>query len=1112
MIMNSWNLVLRNLLFYRWKNLTVALGISISTAVLTGALIVGDSVSHNLNRLVDLRLGEVNIVLSTAERFVTSNLAPLLQKELHAIVSPVLVSEGMAVAEEGGMRANNIQVLGIGESFDKVLGINPFYNELSDEEAIISRNMAERLNLKAGDEFLLRIKKASLIPLNAPFVSDEEIIVSTRLKIKAIAGDMHIGRFNLRISQTSPLNVFISIDHLNRLMKLNNKANLLLFSSTPSIKADEIYSAVQRSWSAEDIGLVFREIPSGNQFEITSERIFIDNPVSKAIQTFQISGEFILTYFVNSITAITSNSTADQVIPDTPVSGNNNLSHLKSSPAIRMTPYSFVSTMPDNILSEQEIIVNEWLADDLNLKKGDSVAMRFFIVGPLRRLAESQETFIVKEVVPIKGQFADKSLMPDIPGLSDAGNCSDWETGIPIDLGRIRDKDEKYWTDFKGTPKAFISISLAKELWENMYGAYTAVRFPLDKAVIEAIDQHLKTNINPVSLGFLVTDVKDESYRAANQGVDFSQLFLGLSFFVMLAALILSVLLMILNLEGRRSQLLTLAAMGIPQKTIRRLILTEGLLVTLSGAIIGSVLAIFYTGGIFSALNGIWSDIVRTDMMQMVVKIPVLLTGFLISVFISWITVIFTVRSFLKSEPVKSIKLSEKSSGRAGFYAALVMAVISIGLILIQILSNETVNAGTFFIAGGGLLISVLLFLYYFMNYFSRQSFGSINIFKLGLRNILRNKNRSISIISLLAIGTFIVLSTGTNRKDVFIDAKDKTSGTGGYLFFSETTVPVNRDLNNMDVRQEFGITEDIKFVQFSKAPGDDASCLNLNRISKPVILGVDPGEMEGRFSFVSRTPFLSMENPWYSLRNPLSEGLVPAFADQTVIKWGLGMKVGDTLSYTNALGREFKLLLIGGLANSIFQGNVIIADEYFRKHFPDHIGSSVFLIDVYSENIERTESQLNMIFRDYGWEMTTNSRRLAEFNSVENTYLSIFLMMGARAVLIGTIGVSIILARSIMERKKEITLLGAFGIGRQNILRLFINEFLLLLLAGSFAGILTSTIATLPSLLSLNTGVSFSTVLFFFTVLLLNGIFWIWFMAWFFLKDKNVALSLQND
>ena len=66
-----------------------------------------------------------------------------------------------------------------------------------------------------------------------------------------------------------------------------------------------------------------------------------------------------------------------------------------------------------------------------------------------------------------------------------------------------------------------------------------------------------------------------------------------------------------------------------------------------------------------------------------------------------------------------------------------------------------------------------------------------------------------------------------------------------------------------------------------------------------------------------------------------LPGGLIPAIADETVIKWGLGLEVGDTLHYINSNGGTMELLLIGGLAPSVFQGNVIISNQRFLEQFP---------------------------------------------------------------------------------------------------------------------------------------------------------------------------------
>ncbi len=177
---------------------------AISGAVLTGALVVGDSVEYSLNRIVDHRLGTLSHVLKAGDRYFTRDLSRRIEEQIQVPVSSVLLQEGSAVADGGARRINHIQVLGVEHSFDQVAGLNSYYSTLSGDSIILSENLANRLSVVEGDELLLRIEKASLIPLNAPFVSDAESVVTLRATIKGIAGDRELGRFNLKVSQTAP--------------------------------------------------------------------------------------------------------------------------------------------------------------------------------------------------------------------------------------------------------------------------------------------------------------------------------------------------------------------------------------------------------------------------------------------------------------------------------------------------------------------------------------------------------------------------------------------------------------------------------------------------------------------------------------------------------------------------------------------------------------------------------------------------------------------------------------------------------------------------------------------------------------------------------------------
>jgi hypothetical protein len=433
-------------------------------------------------------------------------------------------------------------------------------------------------------------------------------------------------------------------------------------------------------------------------------------------------------------------------------------------------------------------------------------------------------------------------------------------------------------------------------------------------------------------------------------------------------------------------------------------------------------------------------------------------------------------------------------------------------MITIQYATGESVNPGIFFAAGGLVLIAGLLIVYGTLGSMHSAGLRIKGITTLGIKNALRNSTRSITVVLLFSIGTFLVISTGSNRKDLFVDADDPASGTGGFLYYAESTVPVLQNLSHNEVRYRYGLDEDYPIVQMRVAEGDDASCLNLNRIVNPRILGVNPNMLSGRFSFVTASEKLNMSDPWSTLSAEPEGGVIPAIADETVIKWGLGMKVGDTLQYSDAEGNIMKLLLVGGLAPSIFQGSVIISESHFLDRFPQSSGTEVFLVEGGMQDTARIAGQMNRGLRDLGWSMEYAPQRLAEFNSVTNTYLSIFLVMGALGLLLGTIGLSIVLFRSIIERREELTILRALGFGKKRVKSMVIREYLFLLLSGTLIGSIAAVIATLPALLSPNSEVSLSLILIIISVLLLNGVIWIWWMTGVALKNKIIVAALRNE
>ena len=75
--------------------------------------------------------------------------------------------------------------------------------------------------------------------------------------------------------------------------------------------------------------------------------------------------------------------------------------------------------------------------------------MYWYSPDSLNKLIENSSSFIVNKIVEIKGIWSDSLLMPDFPGISGSESCSDWDAGVPIKMGEIRNKDEDYWNRYK---------------------------------------------------------------------------------------------------------------------------------------------------------------------------------------------------------------------------------------------------------------------------------------------------------------------------------------------------------------------------------------------------------------------------------------------------------------------------------------------------------------------------------------------------------------------------------------------------------------------------------------------------------------------------------------
>ena len=1069
-----------SLRFYARSHLGTLLGVAVASAILVGALALGDCVRESLRDLALARIGRITYALGSGDRFFGSALADDLPASAALLILP-----GTAAAPDDSARANHVQILGVDKHF-WALSQAPAALEIPPDSVALNTALAQQLRVKAGDTIVLRVQKPSLLSQEAPISPREDVAAGLRLTVSAVVADAQFGRFGLQANQASPLNAFLPLAWLQGKVDQPGRANLLLTSGPKP--------ELRQHWTLADAGLEWRDVPGGS--ELRSGRVFIDPEIVAAAGGGR---EFVLTYFVNEL-----------------------------RDGQKTTPYSMVTAAeaplipPD--MKDNEIIVNQWLADDLQAKAGDELQLTYFILGTTHRLEKETNSFRVRGVAPMEGPTADRTLMPDFPGIAKAEKTENWDAGFAIDMQKIRPKDEAYWKQYRGTPKALVTLAAGQKMWSNRFGEVTAIRFPADVSRPE-VERQILAKLDPAAIGLAFMSVRERALAASSQADDFGELFIYFSFFLVVAALILLALLFHFGLEQRSTEIGILLAVGWRPAQVRRLLLWEGAAVAAVGGILGVAGGILYAKAILFGLVTMWRAAVAESPLQFYVTGQTLAIGacsaILISIMVIWLAVWGQAKRPARELLEQGNELEREVAGakrrrRWAGWIALLSGLSALALVVAAVATRQTSNVGFFFGAGSLLLISGVAAAAAWLRALAARAVSRpLTMAGLGVRGCARKRLRSAAIVALLASGAFLIAAVQVFKLDATGESGQRSSGTGGFAFIGESSLPIVQDLNTKAGREFFGVDEnslkDVAVISLRVHDGDDASCLNLNRAQSPRLLGVNPQELQGRFTFTQGS------NSWQALAQSPSHSsdsdpdAIPAIGDEATITWGLHKRIGETLDYTDEHGRPFKVRLVGAVANSILQGSLIVAEPALVRRFPGEAGYRMFLVDAPAPEAAAVSAALTRGLRGRGLELTPAADRLNAFNAVQNTFLDTFQVLGALGLLLGSAGLGVVVLRNVLERRGELALLAAVGFTPRALRRLVVAEHAVLQALGLALGIVAAVLALLPVLLSPSAQVSFLPLAATLGLVFLSGLFWTWAAARLALRGELLP-ALRNE
>ena len=1095
--MTTLRLIVASLAHHWRMHVAVALGVATGTAVLTGALLVGDSVRGSLRRLTLERLGRIDEVLLVG-RFFRAELAdelahePTFSEHFESAVPAILLQgsvEHPQLRPQQTSRASKVMLLGCDERFWK-LGTRPVDVRLSGDVVALSKPLADELRADVGDEVILRIPLTQQIPADSPLGKKSGTVRGLRLQVTAIVPAQGLGRFSLRPSQHLPHNAFVPLPVLQRALGKTGQVNAILVagSGVDTASTEEASDSLQQALhpTLEDYGITVRRVtlgdpqaPTSQYINITSDRMLLPEAVVRSASQ-ALAGEEVqpvLTYLANTIEA------GDQKIPYSTISGVDSTAQL--GPLTGADGEAIV-------LANDEIVLNSWAAGDLDVEPGDKITVHFY--EPESTHGELKEnilpaTFKLKAVVPLADpqerptRAGDPDLTPELPGVTDQASINDWDLPFKL-VEKIRPQDDTYWETYRTTPKAFISLARSRELWQSRFGDTSSLRIPAGgDLTVDSVAAKLQ--IAPADLGFAFQPVKRQGLDAAQGTTSFDQLFLGFSFFIIAAAMMLVAILFRLGVEQRASEVGILTAVGLPQRLVRRLLAAEGVLVAAVGSLLGVAVGVGYAWLMLAGLRSWWLTAIVTPFLELHVTPVSLVLGYLIGTVISLATILWSLRRMARL-PAQRLLAGDATEerevvarqGRSMRYALTLVLVAAVLLGVVAIGLGGEAQAGAFFGSGALVLTASLMFIRRRLRAggaadgAASKGFGLVG---LAMRNGARNPGRSTLTIGLVASASFLIVAISAFRLSA------TGEGAGGFDLVAESDQPIVHDINTEAGRAElaFGEAENKQLATCTTfalrvLPGDDASCLNLYKPRQPRVLGVPHAMIErGRFAWGATAAVTSEEqdNPWLLLNHPLASGAVPVVLDANTATYSLHLGgVGARLVIDDPRGGTVELEVVGLLENSIFQGDLLVSETNFIEHFPLTTGYRFFLTDVdaaESQPVEAVQAALEETLGDYGFDATAAGDRLAGFLAVQNTYLLTFQSLGALGLLLGTFGVATVGLRNVLERRGELALMRAAGFRRRRLGVMVMLENGLLLLAGLSTGVFAAAVAILPHLVA---------------------------------------------
>ena len=798
--MTRFKLLLRTLSHFRLANLAVIAGMAVASAILTGALMVGDSVKLSLRDLALQRLGPIDYSL-TPGRFFPQDLAARIKSHPEFKLSfdqciPGIYLRGGAANENSNSRAASVQIAALaGDTLP-----------VTDAHCILNEPLASLLRIAPGRHTLiLSLPSADETPKDATLArrSRDDSLTNMRLDVERVAAEPGLASlFTLTGSQRPTLNLWTNFQNLQQALDQPKGANAIFVSANPS--TDQIQSLpilnkiIKEVAGLDDYSLSLAKSAGTNELVLNPSTTYIspaiDRAATAAAEKLKIPLRKVSVYLINSVTNVGSAS-AD-----------------RTSPSIHYAIAAGISDIDGQPLLDDQIALNQYAAERLKARPGDKIRLSYFKRQTNGELVEvtSERLFTLTKILPMQGLGADPSLTPNYKGLTDAASMSNWDApaGLEINKRLITPDDEAYWKKYRAAPKLFLSLNSAQNLWGSTFGDINSIRLPANRA--DEFKKELLAQIEPARMGLSFIPIKSQQLAAATSGTDFAELFVSFSFFVIAAAAILLAMLFRLSVEQRargsldffgRWDFLQKVSPACPGRGNAALVHRGDFRPDLRCALhrfhhVRTAQLVDRRGRHHSGDSAHFAD--DTGHRVHLKSVHCLLLHPLVHRRLS------TAHSANLLSGSWDLPAASITKTKFAPILAIAFLIPALGLLILGII-NKIPQATAFLSAGSLLLISALAATAIILR-LQRHPDPHLSIASLGLRNAARRRARSIMTVALIAFASFTLVTVASMKATPPRDTSNKKSGTGGYQLILTADHPLLGDLNTKKGRDLLGI------------------------------------------------------------------------------------------------------------------------------------------------------------------------------------------------------------------------------------------------------------------------------------------------------------------